>query len=169
MKKLNNYRRSLLLSCLTVFSLVVLFLIGCQSKRAGLLKETSWYKDSTKWYDANYPGIKGLKINTPSIWIGKVVRVEHQPNGDISDIYLEEAERLKPYSMFFKDLRLFTSKEDFNTCQPKVGEYWAFRVNRNIKGMMGIIKAVKLIYDLDADKLRIVDPLEAFGKSHRLK
>jgi len=164
MAKLKNYRKSFLFSCLTAFFLVILFLAGCQSKRARLLKETSWYEDSVKWYNAKYPGF----INTPSIWIGKIVKLEQRPNGDISGVYLEEAERLKPYSMFSKDLRLFTSKEDFNACPPKVGEYWAFRVNRNIKGMMGIVRSAKLIYDLDADKLHIIDISAASEKERRM-
>lgn len=167
MKKIKNYRKAFLFSCLTAFFLVILFLAGCQSKRARLLKETSWYTASVKWYSlgnaANRLG--GLHFNTPSIWIGKIVKLEHQPNGDISGVYLEEAERLKPYSMFSKDLRLFASKEDFNICPPKVGEYWAFRVNRNIKGMMGVIKAVKIIYDLDSGTLGVFDPSASCDKS----
>ncbi len=156
-KKLLNYHESFLLSRLTILSLVVLFLAGCQSKRASLLKETLWYEDSVKWYDASYPGVLGLTINIPSIWVGKITRVDHsQSNGNISKIYLEDAERLKPFSMFSKGLRLFASKENFNTCQPKEGEYWAFRVYRNIKGTMGITESVKLMYNLDADKLYII-------------
>ena len=169
MKKIKNYRKAFLFSCLTAFFLVILFLAGCQSKRARLLKETSWYSASVKWYGLGNAvnRLGGLHFNTPSIWIGKIVKLEHQPNGDISGVYLEEAERLKPYSMFFKDLRLFASKEDFNICPPKVGEYWAFRVNRNIKGMMGVIKAVKIIYDADSGKLGVFDPSASCDKSKR--
>ncbi len=136
----------------------MLIFAGCQSKRARILKETTWYAGSIEWCQANEP--KGLKINVPSIWMGKVARVEKDSSKNtISDIYLEEAERLMPYSMFSKDLRLWCSSKNFNAKYPKVGEFWAFRVNRSLKGQMVAKQAVKLIYNLDAEGLRIVDPL----------
>ena len=168
MKQIKNYRKSFLFLCLTAFFLVVLFLGGCQSKRARLLKETSWYENSVKWYDVNYPGVKSLKINTPSIWIGKVVKIENSlKEGKISNIYLEDAERLKPYAMFSQDLNLWASEKNFNSNIPKVGEYWAFRVIHGLKGNMHINKAVKVIYNSSTDTLRIIDPLNLTTNSNK--
>ncbi len=116
-----------------------------------MLKENAWYEDSVRWFDAKDPGWKGLKINVPSIWIGRIKKVES------GSIYLEDAERLKPYKMFSKDLCLW--KIGKLKPVPKKGEIWAFRVMRGLKGGMYIKKASRIVYDSSLDSIKIVDAL----------
>ncbi len=132
-------------------------LAGCTHEHIMLskLRESDWYK--TQEVRAKKRNNASLRLNMEYIVSGKVKEVRYDYyNKSISDVILSPVHCLYAPSCWTEwfspdPVRISAKNDDFKDF-PTVGEYWAFRVMKGIKGRYFIKSAVKLFYDTGSSK-----------------
>lgn len=132
-----------------------LLFTGCTHEHIMLskLKESAWYKSQEA--RAEKKNDAGIRLNSGYIFAGRVKEVRYNYyRKTISDVILSPVHCLYAPSYWTEwfspdPVRISAKNDDFKDF-PTVGEYWAFRVIRDLKNRYTIESAEKLFYDTDS-------------------